>query len=133
MFFNDLIDVADYPITLSQFDQYNAPSNVSPDRNHTLNFGIEFNEYTGNVNENSLFNRFYSQYIVKLFEEQARVVKFTAQLPSSIVLNYELNDVFIVNGQEYFINSISINLLTNKTELELITKQSDYTPSVLTV
>jgi len=132
MFFNDLIDVADYPITLSQFDQYNAPSNVSPDRNHTLNFGIEFNEYTGNVNENSLFSRFYSQYIVKLFEEQARVVKFTAQLPSSIVLNYELNDVFIVNGQEYYINSIQTNLLTNKSELELITKQSDYTPSVLT-
>ena len=132
MFFNDLIDVADYPITLSQFDQYNAPSNVSPDRNHTLNFGIEYNEYTGNVNENSLFNRFYSQYIVKLFEEQARVVKFTAQLPSSIVLNYELNDVFIVNGQEYYINSIKTNLLTNKSELELITKQSGYTPSVLT-
>jgi hypothetical protein len=132
MFFNDLIDVADYPITLSQFDQYNAPSNVSPDRNHTLNFGIEYNEYTGNVNENSLFNRFYSQYIVKLFEEQARVVKFTAQLPSSIVLNYELNDVFIVNGQEYYINSIRTNLLTNKSELELITKQSDYKPSVLT-
>ena len=132
MFFNDLVDAADYPITLSQFDQYNAPSNVSPDRNHTLNFGIEFNEYTGDVNENSLFSRFYSQYIVKLFEEQARVVKFTAQLPSSIVLNYELNDVFIVNGQEYFINSIRTNLLTNKSELELITKQSDYTPSVLT-
>ena len=132
MFFNDLVDAADYPITLSQFDQYNAPSNVSPDRNHTLNFGIEYNEYTGNVNENSLFNRFYSQYIVKLFEEQARVVKFTAQLPSSIVLNYELNDVFIVNGQEYYINSIRTNLLTNKSELELITKQSAYTPSVLT-
>ena len=132
MFFNDLIDVADYPITLSQFDQYNAPSNVSPDRNHTLNFGIEFNEYTGDVNENSLFSRFYSQYIVKLFEEQARVVKFTAQLPSSIILNYELNDVFIVNGQEYYINSIQTNLLTNKSELELITKQSAYTPSVLT-
>jgi len=132
MFFNDLIDVADYPVTSQVIEEYNAPSNVSPDRNHTLNFGIEYNEYTGNVNENSLFNRFYSQYIVKLFEEQARVVKFTAQLPSSIVLNYELNDVFIVNGQEYFINSIRTNLLTNKSELELITKQSDYTPSVLT-
>ncbi len=132
MFFNDLIDAADYPVTSLAIEEYNAPSNVSPDRNHTLNFGIEYNEYTGNVNENSLFNRFYSQYIVKLFEEQARVVKFTAQLPSSIVLNYELNDVFIVNGQEYYINSIRTNLLTNKSELELITKQSDYTPSILT-
>ena len=79
-----------------------------------------------------MFSRFYSQYIVKLFEEQARIVKFTAQLPTSIVLNYELNDVFIVNGQEYYINSITTNLLTNKSQLELITKQSAYTPSVLT-
>ena len=48
------------------------------------------------------------------------------------ILNYELNDVFIVNGQEYYINSITTNLLTNKSQLELITKQSAYTPSVLT-
>ena len=133
MFFNQLVDSSEYPVTSSQYDTYNAPSNSTETSSHSLNFGIEYNEYTGNLNENSLFSRFYSQYIVKLFEEQARVVKFTAQLPSSIVLNYELNDVFIVNGQEYFINSIRINLLTNKSELELITKQSDYTPSVLTV
>ena len=132
MFFNRLVDSSEYPVTSSQYEQYNSAANATEDANHTLNFGIEFNEYTGNLNENSLFNRFYSQYIVKLFEEQARVVKFTAQLPSSIVLNYELNDVFIVNGQEYYINSIKTNLLTNKSELELITKQSDYTPSVLT-
>ena len=132
MFFNRLVDSSEYPVTSSQYEQYNSAANVTEDANHTLNFGIEYNEYTGNLNENSLFSRFYSQYIVKLFEEQARVVKFTAQLPSSIVLNYELNDVFIVNGQEYYINSIQTNLLTNKSELELITKQSGYTPSVLT-
>ena len=132
LFFNRLVDSSSYPILSANFQSYNAPSNVSSDGNHTLNFGTEFNEYTGEVNTNSLFNRFYSQYIVKLFEEQARVVEFTAQLPSSIVLNYELNDVFIINGQEYFINSIRNNLLTNKSRLELITKQSNYTASVLT-
>ena len=132
LFFNRLVDSSSYPILSANFQSYNAPSNVSSDRNHTLNFGTEFDEYTGEVNTNSLFNRFYSQYIVKLFEQQARVVEFTAQLPSSIVLNYELNDVFIINGQEYFINSIRNNLLTNKSRLELITKQSNYTASVLT-
>ena len=132
LFFNRLVDSSSYPILSANFQSYNAPSNVSSDGNHTLNFGTEFDEYTGEVNTNSLFNRFYSQYIVKLFEQQARVVEFTAQLPSSIVLNYELNDVFIINGQEYFINSIRNNLLTNKSRLELITKQSNYTASVLT-
>ena len=132
LFFNRLVDSSSYPILSANFQSYNAPSNVSSDGNHTLNFGTEFDEYTGTVNTNSLFNRFYSQYIVKLFEEQARVIKFTAQLPTSIILNYELNDVFIINGQEYFINSLTTNLLTNKTQLELITKQSGYTSSVLT-
>ena len=131
-FFNRLVDSSSFPITSATFNSYNAPSNVSNDGNHTLNFGAEFDEYTGNVNANSLFNRFYSQYVVKLFEEQARVIRFTAQLPSSIILNYELNDVFIINSQEYYIISITTNLLTSKTELELITKQSGYTPSVLT-
>ena len=131
-FFNRLVDSSTYPITSATFNSYNAPSNVSSDGNHTLNFGAEFDEYTGDVNANSLFSRFYSQYIVKLFEEQARIVKFTAQLPTPIILNYELNDVFIINSQEYYIISITTNLLTSKTELELITKQSEYTPSVLT-
>jgi len=135
MFFNQLVDSSAYPVTSGQYNTYNAPSNAirSPITNealHSLNFGIEYDEYTGDLIQNTLFSRFYSQYIVKLFEEQARIVKFTAQLPSSIVLNYELNDVFIVNGQEYYINSIRINLLTNKSELELITKQSAYTPTV---
>ena len=132
LFFNRLVDSSTYPILSANFQSYNAPSNVSTDGNHSLNFGTEFDEYTGTVNTNSLFNRFYSQYIVKLFEQQARVVKFTAQLPSSIILNYELNDVFIINGQEYYINSLTTNLLTSKTQLELITKQSGYTASVLT-
>ena len=132
LFFNRLVDSSTYPILSANFQSYNAPSNVSSDGNHSLNFGTEFDEYTGTVNTNSLFNRFYSQYIVKLFEEQARVMKFTAQLPTSIILNYELNDVFIINGQEYFINSLTTNLLTNKTDLELITKQSGYTASILT-
>jgi len=135
MFYNQLVDSSTYPVTSGQYATYNAPSNairnpLTGEALQSLNFGIEFDEYTGNLIQNTLFSRFYSQYIVKLFEEQARVVKFTAQLPSSIILNYELNDVFIVNGQEYYINSIRTNLLTNKSRLELITKQSAYTPTI---
>jgi len=36
-----------------------------------------------------------------------------------IILNYNLNDRFIINGKSYRINTIKTNLLTNKTDLEL--------------
>ena len=130
-FFNKSIDTTSYPILSQNITRYNAPSNVSNNGNHTLNFGIEIDEYTNVINENSLFGRFYSQYIVQSFEEQARVIKFTAMLPMNILLNYQLNDILIINGQEYYINSIKTNLTTQKSDLELLTKQSDYTPSVL--
>ncbi len=131
-FFNRNVDTTAYPILSQQYTQYNAPANVSADGNHTLNFGIEVDEYTNEVNQNSLFSRFYSQYIIQSFEQQSRIVKFKAMLPMNILLNYNLNDTFIINGQQYYINSIKTNLTTQESDLELLTKQTDYTASVLT-
>lgn len=82
----------------------------------------EFNEYTSTENTNSLFNNYYSNYINDVFNKKARIYKFTAYLPSHIVNRYELNDTFIIAGREYIINSIKINLLNNKAELELLNK-----------
>tara|TARA_R100001377_G_scaffold4680_1_gene2660 strand:+ start:4377 stop:6548 length:2172 start_codon:yes stop_codon:yes gene_type:complete len=131
-FFNRRVDTTTKPILSQQWTHYNAPSNVSETGSHTLNFGIEIDEYTDETNENSLFSRFYSQYIIQSFEEQSRIVKFTAMLPMNILLNYQLNDTLIINGQAYYINSIKTNLTTQKSELELLTKQTNYTASVLT-
>ena len=72
------------------------------------------------------------QYIIQSFEQQSRIVKFKAMLPMNILLNYNLNDTFIINGQQYYINSIKTNLTTQESDLELLTKQTDYTASVLT-
>ena len=48
------------------------------------------------------------------------------------MLNYSVNDVIVINAQEYYINSIKMNLATGKSELELIVKKVTYTNSVLT-
>jgi len=132
MFFNQLVDSSEYPVTSSQYDTYNAPSNSTENSSHSLNFGIEFNEYTGNLNENSLFSRFYQQFIEQSFNLKGRIIKITAQLPESFILNYSINDVLVINGKEYYINSLSTNLKTGKSEIELIVKTLTYTNSVLT-
>ena len=110
----------------------NVPSYVSSDGNHTLHFSNEADIHTGLENANSLFNRFYSQYINIGFNQRARIENFTAYLPNKILLKYELNDVFIINNKKYIINSNKTNLLTGKSDLELISLFEDWQASVLT-
>ena len=136
IFFNRLIDSSSNTVTSSNLTSYNAPSNVSSLEtagvgNHTLNFGSEYDEYNGNVNTNSLFSRFYQQFIEQSFNLKGRIIKITAQLPESFILNYSVNDVIIINGKEYYLNSLSTNLTTGKSEIELIVKTLTYTNSVL--
>ena len=79
-----------------------------------------------------MFSRFYQQYIEQSFNLKGRIIKISAQLPVSFILNYSVNDIIVINGQEYYINSLTTNLATGKTELELIVKTLTYTNSVLT-
>ena len=80
----------------------------------------------------SLFSRFYEQYIVQTFDQNGRIIKVSANLPISFVLNYSVNDIIVINAQEYYINSIQTDITTGKSQLELIVKKTTYTNSVLT-
>ena len=132
IFFNRVVDSSSYPVTSLNLTAYNAPSNVSSDQNHTLNFGAEYDEFNGDVNSNSLFSRFYEQYIIQTFNQNGRIIKVSANLPISFVLNYSVNDIIVINAQEYYINSIQTDLTKGKSQLELIVKKATYTNSVLT-
>ena len=85
-----------------------------------INFKAEKNEYWGDTYTNTLFKEYYQNYIVGVFNESNRLTKSTAYLPLSILLNYTLADRFIINGNSYKINSITTNLETGKSELELL-------------
>lgn len=108
------------PTTNPLIQQYYRPSNVSADGNQTLNFNAEYDEFTGLENTNSLYNSFYSAYIEKVFNPSTRLFKVKAMLPLSILLRYKLNDIFRVNGLDYNINELKTNLLTGKSDIELI-------------
>ena len=118
------------PTTTSreQLTSYNVVSNsvvlASSTSTANINFGEMTNEYTGGLGNpftGTLYNNYYSSYIENLFLESSRLVKYTAYLPLHIVLNYTLADIFVINGQQFRINSLNINLTNNKTQIELIT------------
>ena len=104
---------------------YNIPSNslsLNPATSKVnINFFAEINEYAGTTDfTDTLFNVYYRNYIVSVFNQSNRLTKVTAYLPLSILLNYTLADRFIINGNSYKINSINTNLETGKSELELL-------------
>jgi chitodextrinase len=100
---------------------YNRGSNSNSDGSLTINFGKEVDEYTLQVNENSLFNNYYSSYISNMFNNESRNLKIEGRLPLSFLFEYSLADRLIINGAPYVINEITTNLNTNKSQLDLIT------------
>ena len=109
----------------SEVTQYNIPSNSvalsSATSKHNINFFNEINEYTTtNDFTDTLFNAYHSDYISDVFNSTNRLTKLTAYLPLRILLNYTLADRFNISGTTYKINSIKTNMLTGKSDLELL-------------
>jgi hypothetical protein len=96
-------------------------STIFPD--YTLNFDNEVDEWTltdYDGNSNSLFRNFWANYIKDLFSQKKRIFKISAYLPTDILINYRLNDKLVIQDREFLINSIKTNLMTERSELELV-------------
>ena len=87
----------------------------------TCHFSVEINEYTGGSNfDGSLFINYYEDYISDVFNSKRRLTKVKAYLPVSFLTNYTLADTLQINTRKYRINSITTNLNTGESELELL-------------
>jgi|TARA_B100000073_G_scaffold268043_1_gene227626 hypothetical protein len=95
---------------------------VSSD-SQTLNFSREVNPFvTGQIDDNTLFKKYYSDYISDLFSYNRRLVKVKAILPQSFLLQYKLSDTLIISNEAFIINKITTNLQTGESSLELLNK-----------
>jgi len=110
----------DNGVSYNSFTKYMKPANTRGLNLQSLNFGTETDEFNLNTNTESLFANFYNTYINGIFDVKARMFNVSANLPLSILLNYNLSDRFVIAGKKYKINSINTNLQTGKSELELI-------------
>ena len=115
-------DTTQVPITT-----YNVPSNSvslsSSVSKANINFYAETNEFqrvAPNDFTDSLFEVYYKNYVSSVFNESNRITKVTAYLPLRILLNYTLADRFQISGKSYKINSISTNLESGESKLELL-------------
>jgi hypothetical protein len=87
----------------------------------TCHFSVEVNEYTkGTGFDGSLFANYYEDYISDVFNSKRRLTKVKAYLPTKFLITYTLADTLIIADKQYKINSITTNLNTGESSLELL-------------
>tara|TARA_B100000963_G_scaffold351601_1_gene363394 strand:+ start:591 stop:4562 length:3972 start_codon:yes stop_codon:yes gene_type:complete len=87
----------------------------------TINFNVELNEFTnGDDYTDSLFQKYYQSYIVNAFRFNERLTKIKARLPLKFLEQFTLADELQIVDLVYRINSITTNLQTGESTLELL-------------
>ena len=111
--------------SISDIQDYWMPSNTV-DRDPTvstesIHFNLELSEWTNSsAFTATLFDQYYREYIAGIFNSAKRLTKLRARLPKKFVINYTLADTLLINGEKYKINSITTNLMTGESQLELL-------------
>jgi hypothetical protein len=86
-----------------------------------INFKAELNEWTfTNEFTDTLFLKYYQDYILQVFNPKNRLTKIKAILPLSVLLNFKLNDRFKIVDRLFIINKITTNLTTGESDIELL-------------
>jgi hypothetical protein len=86
-----------------------------------INFKAELNEWTFTNNfTDTLFLKYYQDYILQVFNPKNRLTKIKAILPLSVLLNFELNDRFKIGDRLFRINKITTNLTNGESDMELL-------------
>lgn len=109
--------------TTTTITNVNIPLHVlsSSLKTHSITFGSEFNEYDGNIINNTIYSNYHQPYIESIFNILKREYVFKAiNLPTHDILNIELNDVIEIKDNYYRIESFSTNTTTNDVEFKLI-------------
>ena len=115
-------------IAASSEDAYWIPSNAlfqsSSDGKENIHFNNELNEYEVNSDQftDTLFSVYHSEYIIDVFNQARRLTQITSYLPLRIIYNFKLNDTFTINTKTYRINSITTELQSGKSKMELLNK-----------
>ena len=118
--FNDGISTATVT-TANIFGQDTSISSVI----YSLNFGADQSTYTLNVEEESLFQNYYSDYITNIFSERSRIYKMKAIFPTSLLSQIKVNDRVIIRDKRYTINTFTTDLTSGEVSLELLTDFRD--------
>ena len=103
----------------TNYNVFGQDSLVTPNIN-TLNWGLELSSFTGNVENNTLFNEYYLAYLDNIYTLKARTFKLKASLPISVISSLKMNDRLVIRDKRYIINSFTTNLTSGEVDFTLL-------------
>ena len=87
---------------------------------YSTNYGADIDPYILATVNNSLYNTYWRDYIVDLYDPSRRLVRIPAILPLGKILNFDLKNKLLWNGQRWIVNVATFNLTTGRAEFELL-------------
>jgi hypothetical protein len=121
-FRDDTLTITPYRcVGMTQVNYANASNqSFNAASTYSLNYGADIDPYLLQSVNNSLYNTYWSDYITDLYNPSRRLVRVPAILPPGKILNFDLKNKLIWNGQRWLVNNVTINLTTGKAEFELL-------------
>ena len=95
-------------------------SDLVSNANYSFLFGSEFSEFNGEELTRNLYTNHHKTYIDSIFNIKRRNFKFRIDLPLFITTKLQLNDVFKIKDNYYRIDDYTTNLITGKSNFNLI-------------
>ena len=108
------VELTDIVYANSSSEQTNTAATYS------TNYGADLDPFTLESVTNSLYNVYWQDYITDLYDPSRRLVRIPAILPLGKILNFDLKNKLIWNGEKWIVNNVQINLTTGKAEFELL-------------
>lgn len=99
----------------------------------SLSWGAEIDPYLETPIIDSLYEEYYSDYIENLYNFRNRRVKVMAVFPLSILTGLDLNDRVVIRDKRYIIDTLTTNLTTGESKLELLLDFRDVKPEGETI
>lgn len=87
---------------------------------YSTNYGADLDPYILQSVNNSLYNVYWKDYVTDLYDPSRRLVRIPAILPLGKILNFNLSNKLLWNGERWIVNNVQINLTTGKAEFELL-------------
>lgn len=87
---------------------------------YSTNFGGDIDPYYLTSLSKSLYQTYWEDYILDLYNAKRRIYNVSALLPLGKIINLQLNNKLIWNNQRWIINSANVNMTTGKVALQLL-------------
>lgn len=90
--------------------------------NLAFNSELDFKSSGGVLLENSLYTRFYADYINTIYNQNVRRLNISANIPYNKLKSIKINDTIVINRTRFLIDGITVDLTTNRATFDLINK-----------